>query len=454
MSTANKKCHMCAEEIPVEATICPFCGTQLTSEPPPSATILQAAPQVVPPAGKPKRTGLVIGLVAGSLAILCVIVGIIWVVSQGGITELIPTLATPTRTPRPTSTPDYAATSQAGISSTLPSQEINVACGYFGYSPVYINDGQPVNLYWRWGAATDEYRQEYIDAASFSLLVDGQLMDISSADQDFEPCYGGPCITWRLPAITLENGEHKVEMTTKLEKQVTDGYDFDENGELDVYGPGEWTDTCMIAVDTFNDMNDWVDNFAGPIVTDIADNNRSTNFEDSFDDVSRSQADWIWITPGVSFSDGNIHFVADRTEERAGDPFPAVNFVMSYQFVPRVIGEETWMDLLFRGSETTWYDIGIRPNDGLWDIAIRREDGSYDVLAEGYINPIQIDQEVYVVVVVQGNLMGFFVDNEPAGYANNFELYTDWVDFSAYSSDYAVVDVEFVRFWDLNNLLP
>ncbi|MEW6092982.1 MAG: LecA/PA-IL family lectin [Chloroflexota bacterium] len=101
------KCPMCAEEIPADATVCPFCNTPLVSEPAPVAASSQAPPQIVSPAGKPKRAGLVIGLIVAGFALLCVIAGVVWVVSQGGIAGFLPeTASTPTRTkvPRPTAT--------------------------------------------------------------------------------------------------------------------------------------------------------------------------------------------------------------------------------------------------------------------------------------------------------------------------------------------------------------
>ncbi len=112
---------MCAEEIPADATVCPFCNSPLVGESPPAAA--PAPPQAALPVSKPKRTGLVIGLIAAGLAVLCVIAGIIWVVSQGGITAFLPAAATPTRTPRPSSTPNYAATQeQRNENSTATAQ--------------------------------------------------------------------------------------------------------------------------------------------------------------------------------------------------------------------------------------------------------------------------------------------------------------------------------------------
>jgi hypothetical protein len=102
---------MCAETIPAEAIVCPYCDTRLISAPPPQ-TVSPVTPRAVPPAGKPKRTGLVIGLIVAGLAVLCILTGIVWVVSRGGIAGLLPSAATPTLTPTitPSPTPSPTAT--------------------------------------------------------------------------------------------------------------------------------------------------------------------------------------------------------------------------------------------------------------------------------------------------------------------------------------------------------
>ncbi|MEW6092981.1 MAG: lectin-like protein [Chloroflexota bacterium] len=111
MPEQTKKCPMCAEEIPVNAKVCPYCDTRLVSEPPLPTAPSHVPPRTVPSTGKPKRTGLVIGLsITAGLAVLCILAGIIWVVFQGGIAGLLPVA---TSTPTRTKTPHLTATATA-----------------------------------------------------------------------------------------------------------------------------------------------------------------------------------------------------------------------------------------------------------------------------------------------------------------------------------------------------
>ena len=131
-----------------------------------------------------------------------------------------------------------------------PSIEVSVYCGYFGESPVTIGAGQPVTLYWKWGAASEALRQDYIDAASFELRLDGELADLSVASQSLNPCDDVLCVTWRLPPMTLEEGAHEAMMTVTLDREITDGFDLDNNGAPDLYGPSEWeAPACEIMVE-------------------------------------------------------------------------------------------------------------------------------------------------------------------------------------------------------------
>lgn len=263
MSNVTKKCPMCAEQIPLEATVCEYCGTkfEVTVEAGQSVSKILEEPieppkppaQPVPTpssAAAPKQSSPWVWVAAGLGLLLIVALG------GGGILFAqngMPFLATPTNTPRPTSTqrPTSAPTQTSKPTPLpMPAEEVSVYCGYFGDSPVYLDTGQPVILYWKWGAATDEYRQDYIAAASFALQLDGSFLDLSNAAQSLHTCEeGGLCVTWRLPPIMLERGNHKVIMTVTLARELTDGFDLDQNGELDIYDPGDWTaPLCEIIV--------------------------------------------------------------------------------------------------------------------------------------------------------------------------------------------------------------
>lgn len=174
-----------------------------------------------------------------------------------------PTTAIP---PTDTSTPP--ATKKSAVQATTPppvlsvqatptqptaSQkqpiEISVYCAQFGQSPRYVEVDQPVILTWGWLAATEPDRQTFIGAASFSIQIDGQNADTSSASLALTSDSRGFLARWRFPPITFTAGTHQVVLTRTLGNQVTDGFDSNNDGTLDTYGPGATTSPlCEIIV--------------------------------------------------------------------------------------------------------------------------------------------------------------------------------------------------------------
>lgn len=156
---------------------------------------------------------------------------------------VVPTQAIP-----PTPVPQASPTTEPP-STLQPGAEVSVYCGYIGESPVYVSIGQPVTLQWKWGAASDAYRQDYIDAAAFHLRFDAQVVNLSAATPTLHACDQQFCVTWRLPPMVLSPGSHEAILTVALSREITDGFDLDQDGNLDVYGPSEWTaPPCEIIV--------------------------------------------------------------------------------------------------------------------------------------------------------------------------------------------------------------
>ena len=114
--------------------------------------------------------------------------------------------------------------------------------------PVYIGAeqtidwpaNQPVVLYLVWLTITADQAQAFADAAQMTITIDGQ--EFNGLGE-----YWGPIVTtsegagvyFNLPITALSNGSHRVEYSLSLTKQVTDGYDLDNDGKLDLYGPGQ-----------------------------------------------------------------------------------------------------------------------------------------------------------------------------------------------------------------------
>ncbi len=133
---------------------------------------------------------------------------------------------------------------------TKPPVEISAYCAIFGDSPAYVEAGAPVILTWGWSATSAEYRKDYIDAASFSLRIDNKVIDLSGTSQNLSKEGGVFNVGWKTPPLSLEAGEHKAVMTITLNREIKDGFDSDNNGVLDTFGPStETIPACEIIVE-------------------------------------------------------------------------------------------------------------------------------------------------------------------------------------------------------------
>jgi len=114
--------------------------------------------------------------------------------------------------------------------------------------PVYVSledtfrvpADQPVVLHMGWLAATRSQANSFTDLAVFSLTIDGR--EYSGFQEYWGPVLpfaGGYGLEWNLPLAFLSPGVHRIEYSLRLTKQITDGFDLDNNGKLDQYGPGE-----------------------------------------------------------------------------------------------------------------------------------------------------------------------------------------------------------------------
>jgi len=100
--------------------------------------------------------------------------------------------------------------------------------------------GQPVVLHWTWFATTAKLAQSFASLAEMTVTIDGQqFSELGEYWGEPGPYPGGSAIQWNLPLPALEPGVHRIETTIELSEQVTDGFDGNQDGTPDGYGPGQ-----------------------------------------------------------------------------------------------------------------------------------------------------------------------------------------------------------------------
>jgi len=95
-------------------------------------------------------------------------------------------------------------------------------------------------LHWTWFATTAKLAQSFASLAEMTVTIDGQqFSELGEYWGEPGPYPGGSAIQWNLPLPALEPGVHRIETTIELSEQVTDGFDGNQDGTPDGYGPGQ-----------------------------------------------------------------------------------------------------------------------------------------------------------------------------------------------------------------------
>ena len=166
-------------------------------------------------------------------------------------TATFPPAATPTPTlPVPTTPfePTFTPRPVPSPTPSLPAIVIKPMCREFKESPVYVQQHQPVTLWWYWAAKTRKQVRDHLDAANFQIHLDGrEIVTYTQTeielvkDKDLGEIYR---VSWYAEVGPLAAGSHQAERLWTWDFKIFDGWQS--------YGPGspnetEWDD-CEIIV--------------------------------------------------------------------------------------------------------------------------------------------------------------------------------------------------------------
>lgn len=166
--------------------------------------------------------------------------------------------AAPRRAVVPTATPTVSLLATATATPTAPAAtptptpqpipedavRVNVYCN----CDVQVSTGDYVAITWFWAAASEELVQSFLDTVSYEVTINGQVISNPSqfmgAVEPFERGdYDGDgendfSARWIFGLGALAPGTHTVELTLNFSTTITDGFDLNNDGAQDQYGPG------------------------------------------------------------------------------------------------------------------------------------------------------------------------------------------------------------------------
>lgn len=102
---------------------------------------------------------------------------------------------------------------------------------YGDLQPPVLREGLFIDIWWGWFASTEQQVQDHIDAASYEIRVNGELLeDINDYVTEIRPASSQYVAYWYVPYGPLVSGEYEITYVVTWDRAITDGAEF--------FGPG------------------------------------------------------------------------------------------------------------------------------------------------------------------------------------------------------------------------
>lgn len=162
---------------------------------------------------------------------------------------LLPTAtSTPEATPTPTPAPIPA-----------DAMQVNLYCPE-GNCEVQVSTGDFVVVTWFWAAKTPELVQSFLNTVSYEVTVNGEAIldptqymgeveefEGEDGDNDYDDDGENDfSAVWLYPIGPLAPGTHTFTLTLDFSTTITDGFDLNNDGRTDEYGPETQVHTVRV----------------------------------------------------------------------------------------------------------------------------------------------------------------------------------------------------------------
>ena len=133
------------------------------------------------------------------------------------------------------------------------------------------------------------------------------------------------------------------------------------------------------------------------------------------------------------------------------------DFILQFDLTPEEIDPSGGANVLFRSHSEGNTDIycWLAFRDSWWDIACENRSGDRQIAA-GKTSRGITDRTTTVTLIVSGDEIALYLDGRPVGYGQDEDHLTgSGPHFDVYAPQgTTTVDIDNVKFWDLNNLKP